>query len=124
MNTTQGRGSGIPRLQELSFLEVTAKHVASDDTFDEIRRALIDHMASLRDENAQTGNIAIYRLARHEPYRYYTNAAEALAELMRLGMVEKNTLPSSVSAVPFYEKRRFALTPKGADWVAKLNMPS
>lgn len=112
---------GIPRLQELSFLGVTAQHVAENCTFDEIRRALIDHMTGLREVIAPTGNHAIFRLARHNPYRYFNNAAEALAELMLLGMAEKATVPHTKTAVDAYSKRTFKLTEAGETWVAQLN---
>jgi hypothetical protein len=65
----------IPRLQELSFLEVAVRRAAAGDSFDEIRRALIDHMVARREVDAPTGNHAVFRLARHDPHRYLSRAA-------------------------------------------------
>jgi len=116
MDKTKGAGTSIPRLQELSFLEEATKCVAEDKTFDEIRQALITHMISLRDINVQSGNHAIFQNVRKDPHRYFSNAAEALLELMRLGFVERSTVPSTKTAVEAYQQHRFRLTPKGEYW--------
>ena len=55
------RGTRIPRLQQLSFLEVTMECVADGVGFEEIRRRLIEHMVSLREESDATGNTARFQ---------------------------------------------------------------
>src|SRR5581483_5978045 len=112
--------AGIPRLQELTFLEETAKAVSDGCTFNRIRQILIDHMASLREHDTPTGNTAVFRMAKHDPYRYGNNASDALAELMRLGMVEKKVLPSKRTTIEAYANQKYVLTPKGEAWVARL----
>lgn len=120
MSPTRAPAPGIPRLQEIEFLQVAASRVAKDGTYDEVRRDLIDHMAAERERIAPTGNHAAFRLARHDPQRYMRNATEALGELMRLGLVERAQLPTTRKVVPLYQHRRFELTPAGTEWVAKL----
>lgn len=118
------RGRGIPRLQELSFLDVAARQVAAGNTLDQIRQALIDHMAQRREAtDAPTGNIAIFRLARHDPHRYLANVTEALVELMRLDVIERQPLPSTRGAADAYQNTRFTLTPEGQRWVSLLSDP-
>ena len=113
-------GRGIPRLQELSFLEVAILGVAEGATFEEIRRQLVAHMIELRRNNAGTGNIATFRLAQDDPKRYVRNATESLKELMRLGLVTPATLPSSARAARTYKSTTFGLTAAGQGWAALL----
>ena len=109
--------AGIPRLQELSFLEVAAVAVAEGASFEEIRRQQVRHMIALREAAPGTGNTATYRLALDDPKRYVSNATESLKELMRLGLVSQATLPSSASAARGYRNTTFALTEDGDRWV-------
>jgi hypothetical protein len=120
MSPTRTPAPGIPRLQEIEFLQVAATRVAKDGTYDEVRKDLIDYMAAERERIAPTGNHAAFRLARHDPHRYMRNATEALAELMRLGLVERAQLPTTRKIAPLYQNRRFGLTAAGTTWVNKL----
>ena len=113
-------GRSIPRLQELSFLEVAVLGVAAGSTFEEIRRQLVAHMIELRRNNAGTGNIATFRLAQDDPKRYVRNATESLKELMRLGLVAPATLPSSARAARTYKNTIFELTEAGQGWAGLL----
>ena len=113
-------GRGIPRLQELSFLEVAILGVAGGATLEEIRRQLVAHMIELRRNNAGTGNIATFRLAQDDPKRYVRNATESLKELMRLRLVTPATLPSSARAARTYKNTTFGLTAAGQGWAALL----
>ena len=109
---------GIPRLQELQYLTTTAKAVAGGLTFEQTRRALISHMQN-RDD-IPGGNSAGYRLAADDPGRYVTNAATALKELMWLGYLEREPVPSRASAAAAYAAKRFTLTDAGRAWVAQV----
>jgi hypothetical protein len=73
-------------------------------------------MASRRQGEAESDAAEFRRLARADLTRYASNATEALAELMRLGMVEKVALPSTRNALVAYRGRRFSLTAKGNEW--------
>jgi len=109
-------GSGIPRLQELSYLEVTAGAVLDEVPFEAIRRRLVDHMIVVSEASPGTGNVASLRNAKANPKRYVRNVSEALKELMRLGLVEKAVLPSSSATAHMYKATEFALTPAGREW--------
>ena len=109
-------GRSIPRLQELSFLEVAARGVSAGSTFEEIRRQLVAHMIELRRNQPGTGNTATFQLAQQDPKRYVSNATESLKELMRLGLVVPATLPSSARAARGYKNSTFALTEPGQGW--------
>ena len=110
-------GKGIPRLQELSYLEVAAQAVAGGSSFEDIRRELVDHMLRISQASPGTGNTAAYRNAKENSKRYVNNASEALKELMRLGLVHKATLPASASSADAYRGTTFALTAPGQEWV-------
>src|SRR5262245_13409417 len=71
--------------------------------------------------STQSGNHAILQMARHVPHRYFNNTAEALAELMRLGIVERASVPSTKQAVAAYQQHRYRLTSMGEYWVLQLN---
>ncbi len=113
---TSPGGRGIPRLQELSFLEVAANGVSAGSTFEEIRRQLVAHMIELRRNQPGTGNTATFQLAQQDPKRYVRNATESLKELMRLGLVVPATLPSSARAARGYKNSTFDLTEAGQGW--------
>jgi hypothetical protein len=121
---TPGTRSGtIPRLQELEFLAIAAHSVAAGGTYDEVRRGLIDFMAAQRERIAPSGYHAGHAglpMAKHHAHRYMSNATEALAELMRLGWIEKAPLPTTRKAALLYTKRTFELTGDGRDWIAQL----
>ena len=113
---TSPGGRSIPRLQELSFLEVAALGVAAGSTFEDIRRQLVAHMIELRRNQPGTGNTATFQLAQQDPKRYVRNATESLKELMRLELVVPATLPSSARAARAYKNSTFDLTEAGQGW--------
>src|SRR5262245_9942842 len=112
--------AGVPRLQELSYLEVAIRALASGETFDVIRRRLLDHMVRLREEQPTSGNTAPLRIRPDNPQQYARNATDTLRELMRLQMVAKKGLPSSAKAAPAYRNTRFELTAFGSEWAQQL----
>ena len=110
-------GGGIPRLQELSYLEVAAQAVDKGSSFEEIRRQMVDHMLAIGVASPGTGNTAAYRNAKEDPTRYVSNVSEALKELMRLGLVHKATLPSTSASAHAHSSTTYSLTDKGSGWV-------
>jgi hypothetical protein len=111
-----GPGIGIPRLQELDFLLTTHSAAAAGKTFEDIRIALIDHMAAARAQDAGTGNNATFQLARDKTFRYVSNTADSLKELMRIGMLNPAALPSEPRGAPHYSKATFSVTEAGERW--------
>ncbi|MXX28050.1 MAG: hypothetical protein F4Z82_21735 [Caldilineaceae bacterium SB0668_bin_21] len=116
----QPGGARIPRLQELTFLVVAMRGVAEGVGFEQIRRNLIEHMIAMRLNSDATGNTAPFRIARDDPRRYVSNVSEALKELMRLGLVEVATVPSSARAARNYATTEFAPTSEGVTWAQLL----
>ncbi len=114
------RSTRIPRLQELSFLEVAMVGVAAGTPFEGIRRGLIDHMVALREESDATGNTASFRTAKDDPKRYVSNVSQSLKELMLLGLVEGAAVPSSARAAQNYTAFAFTATDKGVAWAQLL----
>jgi hypothetical protein len=108
--------TGIPRLQELSFLQVAMEKVLQDATYDEVRLALVDHAASLKVADAELAGTELRRFARANPSKFASNATESLAELMRLGMIEKAPLPSTPKVVDVYQGRHYVKTAAGEAW--------
>ena len=113
-------GTAIPRLQELSFLEVTILGVADGASFEDIRQRLVAHMIAMRENSPGTGNIATFRLAKDDPKRYVSNMSEALKELMRLGLILRAPLPAAARAARSYHSVTFALSSEGERWVEML----
>ena len=113
-------GTGIPRLQELSYLEVAAAAIADRCTFEEIRRRLVDHMTALGEASPGTGNTALSHAAVDNPKRYVRNVTEALKELMKLGLLERASLPSSATSAYAHRLARYQLTDEGESWVGAL----
>jgi hypothetical protein len=111
---------GIPRLQELRYLEVTANAVRDGKTFEGVRRDLLDHMMRLRDDLPTSGNIASLRIRAGDPLQYARNATETLKELMRLDVVVRKGLPSTAKAAPAYRNTTFQLTEFGETWTQLL----
>jgi hypothetical protein len=122
--TTTDPGVGVPRLQEISFLEQTMRSVGASQTYDEIRLGLIGWMETLREGPAASGRyMGVRRKAGaggRQETRFMDNATEALAELMRLGWVERTPLPTTPQALVAYRNRRFALTSSGESWLEEL----
>lgn len=113
-------GSAIPRLQELSYLEVTILGIVDGASFEEIRQRLVNHMITMRENSPATGNIATFRLAKDDTKRYVSNTSEALKELMKLGLVLRAALPASGRAARSYHNTTFALSPEGKRWAEML----
>ena len=114
---SRAQSAGIPRLQEVDFLRIAVEQVEAGATYDQVRRALIEHMATERERTQPSGNHAALRLARHDEHRYMNNTTDALAELMRVGLVVPAQLPTTRKAAPIYAPRTFRLTPDGRAWV-------
>jgi hypothetical protein len=111
----------IPRLQEIDFLLTAQEAVAGGLTFEGIRLGLIDHMAAARAQDAGTGNNATFQLAREKRFRYVSNTADALKELMRLGLLQPAALPSEPKAAPHYTKATYAMTDAGQRWAGLIS---
>jgi hypothetical protein len=114
-------GQGLPRLQELAYLETIAKAVASGLPFEQIRLALIDHIWGVRQSTpGDPPDPSDYRAWRSDEKKFVRNVTDAVKELMRLGFVENATLPSSGKSAYAHKEATYHTTAAGRDWVELL----
>jgi hypothetical protein len=111
-------GAGIPRLQDLSYVEVAISGVAADATFEQIRRSLIGRAAELARDNDTDGSFDERKWVqlRSDNTKFVHNTVDVLKELMRLGWVERRILPSGPSSAYAHADSTFNLTAAGARW--------
>lgn len=115
-------GQGIPRLQELAYLETVATAVAAGRPFEGIRLALVDHIWGNLDAapGGDPPDPAQYREWRLDEKKFVRNVTDSLKELMRLGFAEPATLPSSGKSAYAHQDSAYELTPAGKRWVETL----
>lgn len=111
-------GKGIPRLQDLSYIEVAVSHVAADADFESIRRALVDRAAQIDRVNDLDGSFDERRWerARADKKKYVHNTVDVLKELMRLGWIERAVLPSGPDSAYAHASTTYSLTASGRHW--------
>ena len=116
-------GIGVPRLQELGFLEQALRVCAAGGTYAQTRQQLLSWTEARREGPASSGATWGRRKpgvgGRQEP-RFMDNATESLSELMRLGLLERSPLPTTAGALAAYRSRRYAPTDVGREWLAQL----
>ncbi|MDZ5661402.1 hypothetical protein SFC79_06450 [Nocardioides sp. S-58] len=114
-------GAGIPRLQDLSYVEVAATQVAAGQRFEQIRRALVTRAAELAHLSDLDGSFDEHRweMIRNDPQKYVHNTVDVLKELMRLGWIERTILPSGPGSAYAHADTTYSLTDAGNEW-AKL----
>src|SRR4051812_44543345 len=90
-------GSGIPRLQDLSYIEVAAGQVAAGATFEQVRRSLVTRAAELARDSDTDGSFDQRRWdqVRADGTKHVHNTVDVLKELMRVGWLDKHILPST-----------------------------
>ncbi|MEY9582712.1 hypothetical protein [Sinorhizobium fredii] len=114
-------GQGLPRLQELAYLETTAKAVVAGLPLEGVRLALVDHIWTLRQASPGDPPDPIeYRAWRGDEKKYVRNVTDALKELMRLGFVENAILPSSGKSAYAHKEATYRVTSAGQHWVSLL----
>ena len=114
-------GQGLPRLQELAYVETIAKAVAAGLPFEQIRLALVDHIWGVRQTTpGDPPDPAEYRAWRGDEKKYVRNVTDAMKELMRLGFVDNAMLPSSGKSAYAHKDVTYQTTAAGREWVALL----
>ena len=111
-------GRGIPRLQDLSYLEVAMGGLLGGATFEDVRRALVDRARDLDRETDFEGAFddAKWEGRRRDPKEHVNNAVEVLKEAMRLGWVERRVLPSTPGSAYLHRNDVYQLLPPGRSW--------
>lgn len=117
-------GQGIPRLQELAYLETVATAVSVGHHFEGIRLAVADHIWGNRHSTPSTDlpDPALYRDWRSDEKKFVRNVTDSLKELMRLGFAQKAILPSSGRSAYAHKDAKYDLTPAGKQWVEMLSV--
>jgi hypothetical protein len=114
-------GQGLPRLQELPYLETTAKAVVAGLPFEGIRLALVDHIWSVRQASpGDPPDPKEYRAWRGDEKKHVRNVTDALKELMRFEFLETAILPSSGKSAYAHKDATYQITSTGSRWVSLL----
>ena len=113
-------GKGIPRMQDLSYLQVAIAEIRRGGTFDQVRRALVTRAADIDQENDIDGSFDERRWERlrADGTKNVYNTVDVLKELMRLGWVERAILPSGPNSAYAHADTTFTLTAAGDAWGA------
>jgi hypothetical protein len=111
-------GKGIPRVQDLSYIEVAVAQIRHGASFEAIRRALVTRAAEIEQESDFDGsfNERRWERLRTDSTKNIYNTVDALKELMRLGWVEREVLPSSPKSAYAHADTTFKLTITGEAW--------
>lgn len=106
----------IPRLQRLSYLLVGLDAVGRNQTFDQVRQSILG-MAQDQSEGPwpSAGYASSYRS--RDEYSMWTNARDSLDELMRLGLIQKRSLPRRRNLVDAHRQMRYRLTDEGKAFI-------
>lgn len=114
-------GQGLPRLQELAYLETILKAVCAGLPFEQIRLALVDHVWGVRQAApGDPPDPADYRSWRGDEKKFVRNVTDALKEHMRLDFLKSANTPSSGNSAYVYKDVKYETTQEGRDWVALL----
>jgi hypothetical protein len=116
-------GAGIPRLQDLSYLEVAVGQLAAGATFEQIRRALVSRAADIARDSDTDGSFddRKWDAVRADGTKHVHNTVDVLKELMRLGWLERHILPSGPSSAYLHADATFELTMLGQAWAQRLH---
>lgn len=102
----------IPRLQRLSYLLIGLDAVGRNQTFDQVRQSILGIAQGQGEEPwPSTGYASSYRS--RDEYSMWTNARDSLDELMRLGLIQKRSLPRRRNLVDAHRQMRYLLTDEG-----------
>ncbi|MDQ0985481.1 hypothetical protein [Streptomyces sp. V2I9] len=111
-------GAGIPRLQELTYVESAALAVARGEPFEKIRLAILDRAEKSARGTDHDGSFdpEKWRRRRVDTMSYVHNTVDVLKELMRLGWVERHVLPSTPRSAYAHADVTYEATPAGLAW--------
>jgi hypothetical protein len=97
----------IPRVQHIYYFEVILRGIAERLTFDALRAQLRHVALELRAEGrAVTSGL-------DDGFTFWSPTADAIGELMKLGLVEVRTLPSKRNSVEAHRDATYSLSPAG-----------
>lgn len=101
----------IPRVTHVSYFHSVMQGIAGGLTFDELRLRVRQVSSEL---NRRTGGSATTaRIA--DAYTLWSPTADAISELMRLGLVERRPVPAKRTNVDAHRETKYHLTSSGQD---------
>jgi hypothetical protein len=111
-------GTAIPRLQDLTYFEVTMAELRQRSTFEQIRQALVDRARDNDQEADLDGSFdeAKWERRRNDPTEHVNNAVDVLKEAMRLGWVKRCVLPSTPGSAYLHTTDIYEVLPPGREW--------
>ncbi|MFB7905257.1 hypothetical protein ACFC1T_02345 [Kitasatospora sp. NPDC056076] len=111
-------GAGIPRLQELTYIESAALAVAAREPFEQIRLAILRQaeMIALNGDHDGLFDQKKWNQRRANSMAYVHNTVDVLKELMRLGWVERHVLPSTPRSAYAHAHVTYEPTAAGRAW--------
>lgn len=110
----------IPRLENINYLFATLRAISSNGmNFEGVRKSLLEQAKITSQQEygvPRTGYSTSRRLQRaraSDAYTYWTNARDAIRELITLGFVETAPVPSKKDYVNRHRATQYKLTGKG-----------
>jgi hypothetical protein len=109
MSTTTQEKDTIPRVQHVLYFQAALKGIAEGLTFDGVRARIrvVSNEVSRRPGSTSS------RVA--DAYTLWSPTADAISELMRLGLVERRSLPSKRLHVDAHRDTTYTLTTSGEE---------
>lgn len=107
--STRPRSDTIPKLDDVSYLFDALGCIRDGFTFDTLRQ----HLIRLQLESTEDRRRALPNTAN----TFWSNVRDVLRELMRLGFVNRDTLPSRSEQLDAHRRRTFTLTRAGEEFL-------
>jgi hypothetical protein len=109
MNTSAQEKDTIPRVQHVFYFQAALEGVADGLTFDGVRA----RVRTVSNEMSRRPGSTSSRVA--DAYTLWSPTADAISELMRLGLVERRSLPSKRLHVDAHRDTTYSLTTTGEE---------
>ncbi len=116
MLTERSKGGSIPRLPNIGYLDIALSEIGRGASFERIRQALLAYAERSKDSQISVG----VRSHLSDNFTFWSPTQESLSELMRLGFVESESVPSNRDQVDRYRATTYNLTPTGTEVMNKL----
>ena len=112
----------IPKVDKVGYLFASLMAVGEGSSLDEIRLRLVEFRRELDRETGKDLRAELRPRARlldnPRPDTFSSNARDAMRELMRLGMVVKQSLPNDSKEFERFRDSRYHVTPEGERFIA------
>jgi hypothetical protein len=113
-------GAGIPRLQDLSYVEVAMVALLQNATFEEVRRSMVDRARDIERDADTDGSFdeVKWDRVRNDGTQHVHNVVDVLKEAIRIGWLKRPTsgLPSTPASAYLHVDDTYELLPAGRAW--------